>query len=365
MKLSVGKTDLLGPLSKALRAVGRSGYGPVVSCLLLEAYADGVRVTGTDGDLRITAVIEGATVDEPGSVAVSGKLLTDLVKAAPADVVKLEVVEESLTVTSGRMRSSLRLTDAEDFPMGRTLKGDTAEIGTAALFGAIGQVTPSAAEKNDTRPILTGVLCESSSDGMRLVATDSYRLSVKELPKVAFAEADSVIIPARALEEAAKLFEGDEALSVTLDREAVEFANDAASLRTNLIQGAYPNYQTLVDGVVSEKTVSFDVEAMVAAVKRVALLCDTTTPIRLALSSSGVAVSASRSEVGQADDVVDNSNYEGPDTTIGFTPRYLLDALDAIGSGTVTMALSESLKPVLLQSAGDDTYSCLLMPVKL
>lgn len=364
MKLSVGKTDLLGPLSKALRAVGRSGYGPVVSCLLLEAYADGVRVTGTDGDLRITAVIEGATVDEPGSVAVSGKLLTDLVKAAPADVVKLEVVEESLTVASGRMRSSLRLTDAEDFPIGRTLKGDTAEIGTSALFGAIGQVAPSASD-DSARPILTGVLCESSSDGMRLVATDSYRLSVKELPKVAFAEADSVIIPARALEEAAKLFEGDEALSVTLDRDAVEFANDAASLRTNLIQGAYPNYQTLLGGVASEKTVSFDVEAMTHAVKRVSLLCDTTTPIRLALSSSGVAVSASRSEVGQADDVVDNSNYEGPDTTIGFTPRYLLDALDAIGSGTVTMALSEPFKPVLLQSAGDDTYSCLLMPVKL
>ena len=367
MKLVAEKSALSSALSKAVRAVGRSGWGPAVAALLVEATEGGLSVTGTDGDLRIRVAVDGVTVHQPGTVAVPGKLLADLAKAAPGETVTLEVTaDDTLAVVSGRMRSTLHLTDADDFPIARDL-GDSpaATVSTTALFGAITQVASSAAD-DQSRPMLTGVLCESRSDGMRLIATDSYRLSVAELPKVGFASEDQIIVPARALSEAARLFDDEAEVTVTLSRDAVVFSSPTATLHSSLIQGAYPAYQTLVDGATKGATgsLSFDVAAMTAAVKRVALVCDSTTPVRLGLSPDGIAVSAARSEIGTADEKVDG-NYTGPEMAIGLNPRYLLESLEAIGAGTVTVALSDDIKPLLLRPSDDDTFVTLLMPVRL
>jgi DNA polymerase-3 subunit beta len=231
-----------------------------------------------------------------------------------------------------------------------------------AFAEAVGQVG-RAASRDEARPVLTGVLTEVSREGVTFVATDSYRLAVREVVATAGGEARA-IVPERALSEAgraaAAVEKGD--IEILLDEAQVSFRVGEFTLTSRLIEGEFPNYrQLLPEGHESRLTVSR--QAITDAVRRVGLLARETSPVRMEFNALGVKLSSSSPDLGQAVEAVE-AGYEGEDLTVAFNPQYLIDGLAAATGETVRIEVRDGLKPGVVRGESD-AFTYLVMPVRL
>jgi DNA polymerase-3 subunit beta len=299
--------------------------------------------------------------------------------------VSVDVGEDEARIKSGRSDFSLRVLAADDFPRLPQVAGSGVRMDATALAEALRQVIP-AASRDDARPILTGVLLVAEGSGLRLVATDSYRLGVRDLPgesvlaahlSGAAAEGRHVLVPAKALGELQRLLgsggspgstaapgtENSVELSFS-DRDAC-FDTGRARVSTRLIEGQFPNYQQLIPGGYPNRLV-VPREAFIEAVKRVRLIGRDrdNAPIRLAMGPSGLELTTIVHDVGQATETLD-AKYEGSETTIAFNPEFLLDGLQAIGSEEVSVETLDTAKPAIVRSAEGGDFLYLLMPVRV
>jgi DNA polymerase-3 subunit beta len=356
---------LVEALGTAGRAVaGRSGALPVLGGVQLSIEGDTLQVTGTDLDLTITvqASVSGGA---DGVVVAPGRLITDIVRALEPGSVVLEADDEELRIASGRSHFTVRTHPAGDFPRLPVATGETVTLPTEGLTEALRQVT-RAASSEDSRPILTGVLMAAESDGLRLVATDSYRLAVRDLRGVGvLAEGQRVLVPSRALNELMRLLGGPASeVSLRLGAHDVTFRTGPVSLTTRLIEGEFPNYRQLIPSGYPNRLI-VGREPLLDAIRRVKLLArDATTPVRIALRPNGIELTVITTDWGTATEDVD-AKYEGAEMTVAFNPTYLSEGVEAITGDEVALDTLDALKPATLRPIDGDDYLYLLMPVRV
>jgi DNA polymerase-3 subunit beta len=384
VKFRCERDALSEAISSAGRAVAsRSGALPILSGLLVRTGADEIHLAGSDLELTIR-VSAPAECDSEGAAVLPARLFGDIVRSLEPGAVSVDVGEDEARIKSGRSEFSLRVLAAEDFPRLPEVAGSGVRMDAAALAEALRQVIP-AASRDDARPILTGVLLVAEGSGLRLVATDSYRLGVRDLPgesvlaahlSGAAAEGRHVLVPAKALGELQRLLggatpgaaaapgtENQVELSFS-DRDAC-FDTGRARVSTRLIEGQFPNYQQLIPSGYPNRLV-VPREAFIEAVKRVRLIGRDrdNAPIRLMMGAGGLELQTIVHDVGQATETLD-AKYEGSETTIAFNPEFLLDGLGAISSEEVSVETLDTSKPAIVRSAEGGDFLYLLMPVRV
>ncbi len=364
MKFRCERDALSEALGTAQRAVGsRGGALPVLSGVLLELQHDQLVVTGTDLELtiRTSTPVDGGGV---GSAVLPARLLGDIIRSVEPGVVSMEVLDDEARISAGRSEFTVRTLGVGEFPRQPEPEGEGVTIDAASFSEALRQVIP-AASKDDARPILTGILLAAEGEGVRLVATDSYRLAVRDLPAERILAAEErVLIPARGLSEVQRLL-GSGSLRVLLSDRDASFHLSNARVTTRLIEGQFPNYrQLLPSSYPNHLTVSR--EGLLDAVRRVRLVTQgrENTPVRLSLSVSGIELDVQAHEVGQAHEIIEGK-YEGEEMVVAFNPDFLIDGLQAVGGAEVVLETLDALKPVTARGTDESGFVYLLMPVRV
>ena len=363
MKFRCERDVLVEALGTATRAVAsRGGALPVLSGVKAELTGDHLVLTGSDLDLTIQV---GVTVagQADGVAVLPARLAADIVRALEPGAVHLEVEGDEARISSGRSQFAVRLLPAEDFPRLADSVGDDVTLDAAALAEALKQVV-RAASHDDARPILTGVLMAAEGDGLRLVATDSYRLAVRDLPgTVVLREGQTVLVPSKALGELTRVLAGAETVTLRLAERDATFVVGDTKLTTRLIEGEFPNYRQLIPSTHPNR-LTVGREPLLDALRRVKLLAREATPVRITLKPEGIELTAITQDVGQAHEDLD-AKYEGTEMVIAFNPEYLADGIEAVEGDEVTLETVDALKPAVVRSVESQDYLYLLMPVRV
>jgi DNA polymerase-3 subunit beta len=365
VKFRCERDVLVEALATAGRATAsRGGSLPVLSGVRAELTGNRLRLAGHDLELTISVELE-VNGDADGTAVLPGKLASDVVRALEGGAVEIEVGAEEARITSGRSEFTLRVLPADEFPMLPQPSADAVTLDSAELAAALKQVVP-AASGDDSRPILTGVLLAAEESGLRLVATDSYRLAVRDLPgTTVLAEGQSVLVPSRALHELSRVVTAGGPLTLRLGERDATFEVGDVRLSTVLIEGEFPNYRGLIPAHQPNR-LTVGREALLEALRRVKLLASqaTATPVRLAMSSDGLELSAVTQDVGQAHEALD-ATYEGAELTVAFNPEFLLQGVEVTPGDEVSIETVDALKPALVRSGANPEFLYLLMPVRV
>ena len=360
MRIRAQRDDLADVLARANRAVGTRTALPVLQGLLCEVTGTTLRVTGTDLDVTVRTTAEVEVLEE-GRAVIPGRLLSEAVRKMPAGSVTIGVTETDIEIQGNGPRFTLRPLTVDDFPAQEDVVSDGVEVDGEELASAINQVA-IAASADGARPILTGVLFESSDEGLRMVATDSYRLAKRELSGIGLE--GTGLVPARGLRELPRTIGSAKVTAQLRDREAI-FSSDKGILRLRLIDGNFPKYQSLLPETYPNQVI-LDKETLLEALGRVTLVAEDHIPVRLKLMEGGVEVMVSRQDVGGETEHLDGE-FSGTEeeVTIAFNPRYLQDGVTAVDGDKVRIRVIDGFKPSVLDSGGDDDYLYLLMPVRV
>jgi DNA polymerase-3 subunit beta len=366
VKFRCERDTLAEGVATAQRAVAsRTGAMPVLSGLRVSVGPGSLELVGTDLELTIRVRVP-AESDSEGSAVVPARLFSEIVRQLEGGTVTVELSDDDAHIEAGRFATTLRTLSTAEFPR----LPETTETGVRVAAGAFAEAlrqVVSAASRDDARPILTGVLLTASSGGLRLVATDSYRLALRDLEGVSMlAEGQKVLVAAKGLVEVQRLLtSADGEIDVVLGEREVVFRVGSTEVTTRLIEGEFPNYQQLIpSGYPNRLTVARD--ALQAAVNRVRLVGQSrdTAPIRIGMTSEGLELSAIAQDVGEAHESVE-AKYEGTELTVAFNSQFLLDGLDAAASDEVVLESIDPLKPAVLKTPDSPDFLYLLMPVRI
>lgn len=328
----------------------------------MELVGNSLQITGTDLELTISVEVE-VSGSADGVVVLPGRLASDIVRALPAGSVEIEVANDEAQITAGRSKFSLRVLPADEFPRITEANGQPVSLASDELALALSQVV-RAASNDDARPILTGVLLAAEPGGLRLVATDSYRLAIRDLPGTnVLEEGQHVLIPSRALQELARVLSAGDTLAVSLGERDVSFEVGGTRLTSVLIEGEFPPYERLIPQSQPNR-LTVGREVFLEAVRRVKLLAREATPVRLAMSSEGLELVAVTQDVGQASESLD-AKFEGTELTVAFNPDYLLQGIEVAPGDEVTIETVDALKPAILRVPEHPEFLYLLMPVRV
>ena len=375
MKFRCERDALLDALTVAVRAAaGASSSRAALTGAHLELADETLVVTGSDLDLTLSVTAEVAA--EAGGAAVTpARLLTDVVRAVPAGSVEFSVTDDGdASIVAGSSEFSIRLIPEEDYPQ-LAFKDETAAAAAVAFSPAVTFDGPefrealsqvvSSASSDDSRPILTGVLMAAETEGrLRLVSTDSYRLSVRDLEGSSIlGDHQKVLVPSRALGELQRLIADSGEVTLKLAEHYAQFVVGAVQLTTRLIPGDFPNYQGLIP-TDHPNCLTVNREQLLEVVRRVRLMAQDSTPVRMVMSSENLEVIAITHDVGKANESM-IAQYEGEDLTVAFNPGYLIDGIEAATGDEITLQTADAVKPALLRSVGDESFLYLLMPVRV
>jgi DNA polymerase-3 subunit beta len=334
----------------------------VLSGVRLDVADGRLTVTGTDLELTIRLSVP-VHVDNEGSAVVPARLVGDIVKALPPGAVDVTVTDDEMSISAGRSQFSVRPLSLSDYPAQTETDSAPVTLSSQQVGEALRQVV-RAASTDDARAVLTGVLMASEDDGLKMVATDSYRLAVRDLPQSSMlAIGQKVLVPGRALAELQRVLTGDSELSVRLGQREAVFEVGGTRLSTRLIEGEYPNYRNLLPSSYPNR-LTVGREALLEALRRVKILAQDSTPVRLALGGDTLRLTAITQDVGNAHEEVDAS-YEGTEMTVAFNPDYLTAGVEAVEGDEVTLSTLDPMKPAVLRGVGHDEYLYLLMPVRV
>jgi DNA polymerase III subunit beta len=368
VKLSVMQENLARGLSVVSRAVSNRSL-PVLTNVLLKTEDAGLKLTATNLEIGITYWVPGK-IETDGATSVPARLLTDLVNSLPGgEPIVLELGDgETLHIRSGRFESNIKGISADDFPTVQTAgERPITRIPQKVLRQAL-EETAFAAASDEARPILTGVLARFEGDQLTLAAADNYRIAVKTISILDPVEETSVVIPARALHELSRvLAEIDDPVAIVLAhaRNQILFHLDGIDLVSRLIDGQYPNYQTVLPATHSTRAV-LDREELLRAVRPAALIAhESANIVKLGVGldgDPGITVSAN-AEVGDHVGRIE-AEVEGDGTTIAFNARFLADVLTNVDAEQFALELNGPLSPGVFKPIGDDRYVHVVMPLR-
>jgi DNA polymerase III subunit beta len=364
LKISCRRDELVAKLGIVSRAVSTRGAVQVLSGILVSAENGGLTLAATDMEVSLRTTLD-AEVEGDGAVVIPGKLFTDLARLLPDPEVVIEYrAEEGVAqVTSGSASYRLNTYAAEDFPRLPALEAQLHAIERDALLETVERVARSAS-RDESRPVLTGILVRFEAGKLVMVATDSYRLAVKETQLAASAPELEAIIPARALQELSRLSAASAGDTVELGvhENHVLFGVGDAWLTSRRIDGQFPNYRQLLPE-------SFEVELTLPraelhdVVRRISVMAQRNSPLRLRFAEGELTVSAQTQDIGEARETMPIP-YSGDDFVIGFNAEFLRDGIDSISGDDVRVKLINPLRPAILEDVGGD-YTYLIMPIRL
>ncbi|HYM44844.1 MAG TPA: DNA polymerase III subunit beta [Solirubrobacteraceae bacterium] len=368
MNLSLSTADLLAQLQTVARVASTRSAIQALSGVMVSVHEDSTAellATDTEIGLRVPLHVKDA---HPGSAVLPARLFLDVIRTLPADHLTLELrpAERDVELISGAATFHLRTLRTEDFP---TLPSPSPDnrltLPVAAFVQTVSQVARSAS-RDETRPVLTGILMSASAQQLRMVATDSYRLAVKqaalETPLPGALEAN---IPARALQELARIAQqaDDESLAVSVTQSQVVFELGEVVLSSRLIDGQFPNYRQLLPESV-EHELRLATPELTDVVRRVSLLAQKNTPLRLGFRDGELTVSAQTPDVGEARETLPVP-FRGEPFEIGFNPEFLRDGLESVESDELLLKLISPLRPGVIESPDGGEFVYLIMPIRL
>jgi DNA polymerase III subunit beta len=348
---------------------------PVLAGIRLQADAE-LTLSSFDYDVSAQASVPVST-EQAGSALVSGRLLAEISRSLPAKPVHLTVEDGRAVLSCGGATFTLLTMPEDEYPALPEMPPAAGSVGSDAFATAVSQ-SATAAGRDDTLPSLTGVRIEIEGETLTMVSTDRYRLAVRELrwnptrPDLSAA----VLVPAKTLADTARALTSGAQVSIALALPGEEGAGgdgmigfEGAGRRTTtrLLSGEFPRYHGLLPKVVSASA-ELPTGVLAESVKRVALVAERNTALRLAFSPGQLVLEAGSGDEAQAEEVID-AEYSGDDLSIAFNPQYLLDGLAAIDSDTVRFSFTEPGKPALLTGKpgpdGNPEFRYLLMPIRL
>ncbi len=360
--------DVLG---KAIADAGRAAVTrktetSILSAVRMDLAGDSLTVTGTDLNLSISAVVDvdgssdGTAIIKAAQAAKAVKSLAPgpvAVTMDGADVCFEETGAEGLGV-------KLATRNPEKWPIIPVPDGPAATVDDVAGFRiAVEQVTRAVSD-TDTRPILTGVLVEPEGKGVRLAATNSYRLTIKDLSGMSIlGDQPSALVPGRALKELARLLNDDGPLQVSFDRRHVAFAADGTTVTSRLIDGDFPNYRKLVPDS-GPNVLTADRADLLRTLKRVKRVVPRGSVVRIGLTAGGARFTVADEEIGEVSVSVD-AGYDGDEMIVGLNLDYLFDGIDTAPGETVRVEFDDEQHPVLVKAPADKAFLSLVMPVRL
>ena len=367
MKLSTGRDALFAQLQTVTRAASTRSAIQALSGVQILAKDGAIELRATDMEIGLRVPLEGEVVRE-GAAVLPARLLVDVVRALPGEGVSLELrpAEQDIELRGGNATFHIRTLRLEDFPpFPDAQEGSRVQVPAPAFVDTIAKVARSAS-RDETRPVLTGILVSASGDELRMVATDSYRLAVKETkldaPLQAPVEAN---VPARALQELTRIVGQVEAeeLAVSVRTNQVVFEAGGVVLSSRLIDGQFPNFRQLLPDTY-EHELRLSGGEVTDVVRRISLLAQKNAPLRLAFREGELTVSARTPDIGEASETIPVP-FAGEPLEIGFNPDFLRDGLESGDGADVVLKLISPLRPGLIQAADGSGFLYLLMPIRL
>jgi DNA polymerase III subunit beta len=367
VKISLSSADLLSQLQTVTRVASTRSAVQALSGVKISVSAEHSELLATDMDMGLRVPFN-AEVERPGEVVLPARLLLDVARALPADQVSLELrsAEQDVELISGLATFHLRTLRLEDFPALPEPAADTRVVLPADAFVQTISRVARSASKDETRPILTGILMSASEQELRMVATDSYRLSVKqtqlEAPLQGTLEAN---VPARALQELVRIAQQSEntEVAVSVGQNQAVFELDGVTLSSRLLDGQFPNYRQLLPESV-EHELRLATPELTEVVRRISLLAQKNAPLRLSFAEGELTVSAQTPDVGEASETIP-APFHGEPFEIGFNPEFLRDGLESVESPELVMKLISPLRPGLVESPDSADFVYLIMPIRL
>ncbi len=361
MRIRAERDDLADVFSRAARAVGPRAALPILQGVLCEVAGNTLRVTGTDLEITVRTMTEVEVLEE-GSVVVPAKLADGAISKMPQGAVTLGSNDGEVEILGAGPAFKFRELPVDEYPqLNDPDFGEAVELDGDLLAAAVAQVS-SAASGDSARPILTGVLVEATETGTRLVATDSYRLAVRDLPGVV--PPATGLIPARGLRELSKTV-GSAKVRMSLGTREAAFGSDRGTLSLRLIEGTFPNYQQLLPESYPNRVIVAKA-ALLEALARAALVAEDHIPVRLKLMEGGVEMTVTRQDVGgEAEHLPGEFSGEDDEVLIAFNPRYLADGVSSIEDDRIEIQVIDGLKPSVIRGVEARDFLYLLMPVRI
>ncbi len=366
MQLKAERDPLLDALQTAARALSTRTTLPSLSGIMLVAEGGRAVARATDGELAVTVEVE-AEVEGDGRLLLPGRLLADVARSLPQGGVTIaeRPAEHDVEITAGTARFHLRLLDAEDFPNLPELDGEAITMPAAALAETVDRVA-RAASRDEVRPILTGIMVSVEESTLTMVATDSYRLSVKrtELERGVSGPFEANV-PARAMRELARIVgqSGVEEVRIAMPGNQVVFGAGTVTLSSRLIDGQFPNYRQLLPDAF-DHDVRLPRSELLDVTRRIRYLAQRNAPLKMAFAEGELTVAAETPEIGDAAESMP-CGFEGEAMEIAFNPQFFIEGIESVETEEVVLRLTSPLRPGLLQPAGSDDFSYLVMPIRL
>jgi DNA polymerase III subunit beta len=363
LRITCSKDELVTALGVVSRAVSTRTSVQILSGILLEARAGELRVAATDMELSLRATVS-AQVEGEGAIVLPGKTLADLSRLLPADEVSIEhkPTEAVVHLTSGTASYTLHTFNPDDFP--RLPELDTLQtfaVERESLLETIGRVA-RAASRDESRPVLTGILVQFAGDKLVMAATDSYRLAVKETQLSGKTPELEAIVPSRALQELARVANSGDDVEVGVLENQVVFATGGVWLTTRRIDGQFPNYRQLLPEAFEYELTLPRVE-LLEVVRRASVMIQRATPLQLRFADGELTVLARTHDVGESKESLP-VGFTGDTLEIGFNADFLRDGLELLDGDDVRVKLISPLRPAVLHGEGDD-FTYLVMPIRL
>ena len=363
LKATCSRDELTRALGIVSRGVSTRTTVQILAGILLQASGEKLDLAATDMELSLRTSLE-AQVEAEGSVVVPGRLLLELARLLPGEEVSIEhkLEEAAVEVRSGSATYRLHTYNAEDFPrLPDAAAADRHEVDREMLLETVARVSRSAS-RDESRPVLTGVLMRFEPGKLVMAATDSYRLSVKETATEGSVPELEAIVPARALGELVRIAQAGEGIELGVHENQVVFSTGDALLTTRRIDGQFPNYRQLVpDAFDHELTLPRD--ELLDVVRRVAVMAQRNSPLRLRFGEGELTVSAQTQDVGEARESLPVS-FAGEPLEIGFNAEFLRDGVESVSGEQLRLKLISPLRPAVLQG-DDDDFLYLIMPIRL
>ncbi|WP_431797473.1 DNA polymerase III subunit beta [Microbacterium kunmingense] len=378
MRFHVNRDVFSEAVSFVVKLLPQRNPQPILAGVLIEASESGLSLSAFDYEASARTTID-ATVDEPGTILVHGRLLSEIASRLPNAPIQIAVEDDGgILLTCGSARFTLSSMPVQEYPAIPEVSGESGLVPSEDFATAIAQVA-FAASRDDVTPVLTGVQLEVTGTRLSLVATDRYRVALREIPwdggSAASDEATTALVPARTLTEVGKTFAHGGDISIAFsgagDREIIAFTAGNKTVTSLLIKGNFPPVRRLFPEQTEHHAVVNTAE-LAEAVRRVSLVLDRSAPLRFTFTSERVAMDASGTEQARATESVD-ATLVGDDVTLGLNPQYLLESLGAVRSEftRITFTSSENankLSPVLItpqtsvDKGGAESFKYLLQP---
>jgi DNA polymerase-3 subunit beta len=363
LKITCSKDDLVQALGVVSRAVSTRTSVQILSGILLEPHESGLRVAATDMELSLRATLP-AQLQGDGSIVLPGKTFADIARLLPSDEVSIEhkPAESVVHIVSGTASYTLNTYNPEDFPRLPELDAVTTfAVEREPLLETIGRVA-RAASRDESRPVLTGILVQFTAGTLVMAATDSYRLAVKQTALEGTVPELEAIVPARALQELARIANTGDEVEVGVHENQVIFATSGVWLTTRRIDGQFPNYKQLLPEAF-EYELNVPRLELLDVVRRAAVMIQRSTPLQIRFAEGELTVIARTHEVGESKESMPIA-FTGETLEMGFNADFLRDGLESMEGDDVRLKLISPLRPAVIQGEGDD-FTYLVMPIRL